>query len=208
MSRVLGLKSTFRIWQGFMVFSLAAATVLWIRAIAFPNPFMLDAFTHETLIFASFLFLFFRFFFGQRRQVKHLIKKLEWMRSRGDESYGRFGVMAASLLLLVHGLIFVLLSAFVDRPDAFLKLFALLMLVNILWLLINYHQTKPWVEDRHAVPLFRWALNNCVFLGLVVILSPFHSQQFILAGLSLTFLNSIVDIAITWRYYFLIKHEP
>jgi len=166
-----------------------------------------------TLVFISFVLVFIRFYFGDSRFLDLSYNETQY--SRGlkvelDKYRGRKRLVDI-MLLLNHGIFFYFMSFYIGNTDYYCYFFVILMVVNVFWLLI---QVFAGINAKHQEPdplignmkghnvLLTWSVNNLIFVVIIsnIIFSDIPQRTILCVGFII--LNSVVDLCLTWKYYF------
>lgn len=205
-------------WQIVMALALVKAVEVFSSTLALSkvtNPFDLVAifFNEYSLVFLSFILAFVRFYFGDSRHLDLGYKETQFHHGLMHEldKYSGAYRLADIFLLITHGVFFYFLSLHMNDTKHYLYFYLLLLFTNVLWLLCQFacshiagrNQTEILIDGNNRYsPLLIWSLNNIIFIliiaACVFLQQPWGAQ----IALVMTIVNSLVDLKLTWWYYF------
>lgn len=171
-----------------------------------------------TICLILFMLVFFRFLRGDE---EYLAERYSSAQDDGDgkNSISGLGKGVDMLALLLHGAIFAGLGLSASQPDLFIRIYLLLLVVNASWLWLNKEATQRrislggkegiWMACSPGQDAARiWVRNNFTTAAILLTFELLwqadrisHSTWLAL-GLGACFLNSVIDIKLTWSLYF------
>lgn len=127
-------------------------------------------------------------FFGESRE-----------RGKGGTPSGGIGVNF--IVIMVQSVFFALMSFYVNGGRELIAIFGLLLLLDIFWYVVNWTNNDM---DPEALRQQRaWMLNNLGFLVVLALLYYTKNGSWALTvGAVAILVNTVVDFAISWRFYF------
>lgn len=166
----------------------------------------------DIVLFFVFLFTYARFFLGDIRylDIKYLHHQNSHSYLRRLNSLSRFIDFYS---LVFHAIFFYLLAGSIANFRQFYIIYAAILILNSVWLVINYVATNKTDKQRNEVrSSLKWATNNAVsfilFLLLVYVFQySFDNAWLLLLFFILAFANTIIDYLLTWKLYFPEIHE-
>ena len=190
-----------------------------------------DSFDFELIhfvIIVSFIFLFIRFYFGDSNYNEICANSGLNDKHHSSSSILKNKPIIDSGILFVQGLLFIVLAALVYNPTRYFVCYALLILVNIVWLTIQHYcwtrftrctiskasrirnYSKANIISRIDLKLkvdkiiLTWLANNIIYLFSAVILfllAQFISPHYLLCGIGFAIFSSIIDLKTTFKIY-------
>lgn len=204
-------------WRNLLVSAAAIALYRYWEAILGPQEAPSQG-SLPVLTACVFLFLitFFRFLRGDEQYLERRYARMEQHASVSGVGRG-FDVLS----LLVHGGIFTGLGLSAILPEVFIRLYALLLATNSIWLWLNLQKETvkkeiqvggqdgiwmSWSTEQDAAWL--WIRNNLcttlllVSLELARLLGWLPESLWLAFSLGSCYLNCFVDLLFAWSFYF------
>lgn len=157
---------------------------------------------HECLLFLAFIFTLIPFYHGALRHLDDAYLE-------NDNPYIRDGALIIDvLLLLAHGMVFLILALLLHNPNQFAWVLVALIVVDVLWG-VGAHLGFSSQSGHGAEG--KWTLINVIFvigvggallgfdIGLKPDTDPAKVSAFVLAA---CFLRTLVDYGKCWGFYF------
>lgn len=141
-----------------------------------------------------------RFYHGNNQHLDRLYGGTSFgHRAEGASSVG--GIGGNFLVIMVQSVFFALMSFYIDGSRQLLGLFAALLLFDIVWYIANLTTTAA---DRATLShQRRWMINNVIFLALIGGFYSANNDGWALTlGAGAILLNTLIDFAISWGFYF------
>lgn len=144
------------------------------------------------------IFVLIRFFFAPSKNIKMLVRRAKKLRL--------FIMPFDVLVLLAHSFIFYLMCLEVDKVEMFYFWFFILLAGNSIWLILIWLRLRkdeiPYkIIFKRKIPYITiWSINNLIFvLSFFIYFKKLDNWEiwFVLA-----LLNSMIDLLITYPYYF------
>ncbi len=139
-----------------------------------------------------------RFYHGNNQLLESLYGESREQREGGKPSRG---IGVNFIVIMMQSVFFALMSFYVNGSRELIALFGLLLLLDIFWYVVNWTN-----KDTHPEALRQqqaWMLNNLAFLAILAFLYYTKDGGWaVTVGAVAILANTIVDFAISWRFYF------
>jgi hypothetical protein len=156
----------------------------------------------ELLLFLSFIFTLVPFYHGALRHLDDAYLE-------NSNLHIRAGALILDVLLLIsHGMVFVVLSLLLAKPGQFAWLLVAVLAVDVVWGALVYYGASTHSKDGAEG---KWALINLIFVVVsgVLLLSFDIGLQLqvdptkVSAGVfAVSLLRTIADYGLCWAFYF------
>jgi len=207
-------------WLWLIVMGLAVVNAIKVYAnlldpSAITSPLnLVNMFISEhTVVFVSFVLVFVRFYFGDSRYLDLSYEETQYRRGLRNEvkKYSGIKRFFDIMLLLNHGTFFYFMSFHMGNATYYIYFFVILMVVNVFWLMLQVlaginaleQDNDPLIGGvKSFQPMLVWTINNLVFALAITYVTFATTGSNIAWALALSILNSLIDLAATWKFYF------
>jgi len=202
LSTISSLKEIVTIVSGLSVTNALVQLITPTSTTAIPS---LQSISTQTLLLFLLLVLnIIRFYHGNMRHLDTTYTAELGKGSSGDlRLSGRNRLAVDFFVIFLQSLIFATLSFLFRTPTEFFFLFAMLLVVDVVWFLSAYQLTTDRKAFEHQR---RWTLNNTVaVIALLVFIgigTNFTPSAYVYTLSAIIALNTLVDFYISWEFYF------
>ena len=129
----------------------------------------------------------------------------------GERSSVRYSLLVDFLFLFLEGILFFVLSLVIRHDAWFYIVYAILLGVDIVWVLTTNFTGRPDLQSKHTPGIGKWALINLVCIIVVLLLHwttmvpdtfwtyPFAKPAFFCGA---AVLRSFIDYYLMWNFYY------